>query len=438
VITAASGSVSGSTILTSTAATVQSIVITPNSITTGTGINQQLSATGTYSDGTTQTVTTAANWTSGIPSVATVGPTTGLVTGVSNGSATISATIGSVTGTAPLSVVTDRWVLTGNMTTSHGLALTATLLPNGTVLAAGGEELSNGVSVAISSAEIYDPVAGTWTATGSMEAPRISHTATLLPNGQVLVAGGQSDYYSTLATAEIYNPATGAWHPTGNMSTARYGHTATLLPNGTVLVAGGFTPIPGASTDTEGTTSAEIYDPTAGTWQRTASLPTQLEPGFTATLLPNGTVLVVGGLAFIYDPVAGTWSATGAPSAGGNSSTSTLLPNGMVLTAGGIGSASAGIYNPATSTWTLTGSMTTLRGNAAASLLPDGTVLVAGGSGGSGNGGSAEIYNPATGTWSLTGSMSEGRVAFTATQLPNGTVLAAGGAFDSSSEIFYP
>jgi hypothetical protein len=337
-ITATSGSVSGSTTLNVTPAIVQSIAITPNPITAGTGISQQLTATGTYSDGTTQTVTTAANWTSGAPSVATVGPTTGLLTGVSNGSATISASIGSVTGTAPLSVVTDTWVLAGNMTAQRAW-LTVTSLPNGTVLAAGGEEVTNGFSYGISSAEIYDPVTGTWSATGSMATPRFTHTATLLPNGQVLVAGGMTDYASDgVASTETYNPATGAWASSGNMSRLRAGHVAVLLPNGTVLVAGGQTVTAGGSGIPEPTATAEIYNPATGNWTPTGSMTVAIGPGMTATLLPNGTVLVVpSGTtsgAQIYDPVAGTWSATGSVPAVGSYPISALLPNGTVLVAG--------------------------------------------------------------------------------------------------------
>ena len=111
---------------------------------------------------------------------------------------------------------------------------TATLLPNGQVLVAGG---FNGVDLA--SAELYDPATGLWTATGSMTSARDHHTATLLPNGQVLVAGGYSFDDFALASAELYDPATGLWTATGSMATARYWHTATLLPNGQVLVAGG-------------------------------------------------------------------------------------------------------------------------------------------------------------------------------------------------------
>src|SRR5437773_2543511 len=123
--------------------------------------------------------------------------------------------------------------------------------------------------------------------TGSLDTGRYWHTATLLPNGKVLVAGGY-DGGSYLSSAELYHPATGTWSATGSLSTGRLVHTATLLPNGKVLVAGGI----GNSGDLA---SAELYDPASGTWSATGSLSTaRYVP--TATLLPNGKVLVAGGI----------------------------------------------------------------------------------------------------------------------------------------------
>src|SRR3954451_20756291 len=106
---------------------------------------------------------------------------------------------------------------------------------------------------------------GTWTATGSMGTARWAHTATLLPNGTVLVAGGDSAPNNIIASAELYNPSTGNWTATGSMTTPREDHTATLLPEGRVLVVGG------RAEFCLTTSSAELYDPSTGTWSATGA-----------------------------------------------------------------------------------------------------------------------------------------------------------------------
>jgi hypothetical protein len=159
---------------------------------------------------------------------------------------------------------------------------TATLLANGKVLVAGGRD-TNGY---LNSAEIYDPIADTWTFTGNMNLARAWHTATLLPDGSVLVVGGDNNSVD-LDLAELYDPVTGTWFVLGNMNTARYGHTATLLPGGNVLVAGG-------RNNNLIIKSAELYDPSTNTWITTENLSTERE-SYPATLMPNGQVLVTGG-----------------------------------------------------------------------------------------------------------------------------------------------
>jgi WD40 repeat protein len=161
------------------------------------------------------------------------------------------------------------------------VAHTATLLPNGKVLVAGG----SGISFYLASAELYDPATGTWSTTGSMATARRYHTATLLPNGKVLVTGGYNGSY--LASSELYDPATGTWSTTGSMATTRQSQTATLLPNGKVLVTGGYNDIAYLA-------GTELYDPATGTWTTTGSMATA-HYYHTATLLPNGTALVTGG-----------------------------------------------------------------------------------------------------------------------------------------------
>lgn len=433
VITATSGLVSGSSTLSVTPAIAASISIAPNPAFSGVGLPLQLTATATYSDGTTANVTNVASWTSSAPSIATVGPTTGQTIAIALGSTTISATIGALTTAAPLSVVTNMWSLTGSLSVQR-VGHTATLLPNGKVLVAGGADLFSG-SGSVASAELYDPVAGTWSLTGSLSVPRFGHTATLLPNGMVLVAGGGS------AATELYDPVAGTWSSTSSMSVPRTNHTATLLLNGNVLVTGGYNNSQGSPF-----ASAEIYDPVAGTWSLTGSMSVARDL-HTATLLPNGKVLVAGGTNFdftfvsaeLYDPVAGIWSLTGSLSTARSGHTATLLPSGMVLVAGGTLyqiqpngpiTATAELYDPAAGTWATTGSLATPRSAHTATLLPNGTVLAAGGDYNPDTAmatATAELYDPVAGTWSGAANLSTSRYEHTATLLPDGAVLAVGG-----------
>jgi WD40 repeat protein len=226
------------------------------------------------------------------------------------------------------------WTATGSLgipRQSHS----ATLLPNGKVLVAGG---FNGVITAVATAELYDPASGTWAATGNLTTARGNHGATLLSNGNLLVTGGFGEVgigaFGTLASAELYDPAGGSWAPTGRLATPNYVHTATLLPSGKVLVAGGLT-------DPGPTASAQLYDPASGTWTATGNLGTS-RYGHTATLLPNGKVLVTAGKngsntasAELYDPASGTWTATGGLASARSFHRATLLPNGMVLISAG-------------------------------------------------------------------------------------------------------
>jgi len=331
---------------------------------------------------------------------------------------------------------------TGNLNTAR-FNHTATLLPNGKVLVAGGVD-SNGDPSA--SAELYDPASGTWSVTGSLKTGRQLHTATLLPNGKVLVAGGLDSNGNPSTSAELYDPASGTWSATGSLNTARHTHTATLLPNGKVLVAGG-------TDNLNSLASAELYDPASGTWTATGSLNTS-RLQHTATFLPNGKVLVAGGFASsfnngsqnpvasaeLYDPASGTWSATGSLNTARFNHTATLLPNGKVLVAGGVDSsgnpvASAELYNPASGTWSATGNLNAARDLHTATSLPNDKVLVAGGEGSTfpfPPSASAELYDPASGSWAATGSLNTARDLHTATSLPNGKVLVAGGVDDSS------
>ena len=164
---------------------------------------------------------------------------------------------------------------------------------------------------------------GTFQRTGSMNVARISHTATLLSNGEVLVAGGDNSSLggNCPSSAELFNPSTGTWTLTGCMTTARGNHQAVLLPSGEVLVAGG-----GSASDP--LASAELYNPSTGTWTPTGSMNTA-RSGFSLTLLANGEVLAVQGTsAELYNPATGTWTVTGSPTSPVGGKNAALLLNG--------------------------------------------------------------------------------------------------------------
>jgi hypothetical protein len=305
---------------------------------------------------------------------------------------------------------------------------------------------------------VIDP---SWTnTTSTMATARTDHTATLLPDGRVLVVGGKDIAGNALATAEIYDPLLGTWSFTGAMSVASWNHTATLLPNGKVLVAGGFNGL------LFQVSRAALYDPATGLWTTTGAMAAARER-HTATLLGNGTVLVSGGrdqseaslaTTETYSPASGTWSSAGAMNATRQYHTATLLTDGRVLATGGLATtpnpgsvttwlASAEIYNPNTRQWTVTGNLASARGRHSATLLPDGRVLVVGGQTGGAGGGqisgvsvtaTTEFWAPASGTWSAPaqpGPLVTARQAHTATLLTNGGVLIVGGATGAGASL---
>jgi hypothetical protein len=334
-------------------------------------------------------------------------------------------------------IVDPSWVATGSMVAAR-YSHTASVLGTGKVLVAGGAN-----AAVLSSAELYDPTAGTFAATGSMATARYQHTASVLGTGKVLVAGGYGAGNVVLSSAELYDPTAGTFSATGSMAAARELHTASVLGTGKVLVAGGF----GASAYLS---SAELYDPTAGTFAATGSMATSRER-HTASVLSSGKVLVAGGengnvvlsSAELYDPTAGTFSATGSMAAARGYLTASVLGTGKVLVAGGQGAgnaalSSAEIYDPTAGTFSATGSMATVRDHPA-SVLGSGKVLVAGGDNGASLS-SAELYDPTAGTFSATGSMASAREYHTASVLGSGKVLVAGGysgsAYLSSAELY--
>jgi WD40 repeat protein len=271
------------------------------------------------------------------------------------------------------------WKATGSLAVDR-YGHTATLLGNGKVLVAGGIQ-SFSTFGNIASTELYNPTNGTWATNRPMTTSRYGFTATLLGNGKVLAAGGQShdvSGYNGLASAELYDPNLGTWTLTGTMPNVHQFHTATLLTNGLVLVAGG--------QDNNGSalTNADLYNPTSGLWTTTGGM-IKRHSGHTATLLPNGKVLVAGGVdenynpqkfSELYDPVTGTWAATGALNVNRSGSTAILLTNGLVLIAGPDNSAE--LYSPTSGVWTAAATMHNQRQQFPLVQI-NGQVLVAGG-----------------------------------------------------------
>jgi hypothetical protein len=273
---------------------------------------------------------------------------------------------------------------------------TATLLQNGKVLIAGGYQLKAGIPPASflyqQTAEVFDPALG-FTTTGGLNTPRVGHTATLLNSGMVLIVGGQDAGGNALVNAELYDPATGTFTISGSLNAPRANHTATLLNNGTVLITGGWAPGPPNSNSNILPSGAELYDPATGAFTVTGSLNTARE-AHTATLLNNGKVLVAGGADV----------------------------NGNILD-------TAELYDPGTGIFTNTGSLNMQRVDHTSTLLKNGEVLIAGGHESNSNAlNSAEIYDASTGQFTaIPSSLNTARFQHTATLLDSGKVFLTGG-----------
>lgn len=322
----------------------------------------------------------------------------------------------------------------------------ATLLPNGKVLIVGGDYFSTGSYSSTSyhsTSEIYDPASGTFTLSGNTISSHDYHTATLLSNGKVLIAGGQTWAYTggggnsgiASSSAEIYDPVTGTFSATGSMlyvNTLALGHTATLLNNGKVLFTG--TTVR-TNQNNYYPAIGEIYDPATGVFTWVANL-NSLRQHHAATLLSNGKVLITGGYnnfyeilntSETYDPVSGNFSAAANMNALRYSHTATRLADGNVLITGGMSTSAGPLYSLATSEYydptagafTSTGSMSTSRAGQSDTMLANGKVLIVGDS-------TAEIYDPITRVFTSAGNMGATLSTQTATTLNNGNVLIVG------------
>ena len=302
---------------------------------------------------------------------------------------------------------------------------TATVLPNFKVLVAGGTK-----DVPLATARLL--VGFGVDTTGSLTGGRTGHTAAVLPGNRVLAAGGLNAAGAPTASAEIYQQSTGTWAPASSLVTARAGQTATVLAGGAILLTGGY--------DAAGAlASCEIYAAQPTQWLDTASM-IGGRSQHTSTLLPSGKVLVTGGFgrgqtivgsAEMYDPLGDSWMTAGpfSPRAGHSA---TLLGDGRVMLTGGYTdtpgtnfTAATTLFDPNMGAWMGSGSLQTSRAFHAAVLLPGGKVLVAGGYRPPNYTplASAELFDPGTGTWSAAASMAKTRHRPAAILLPNGKVL---------------
>jgi hypothetical protein len=326
----------------------------------------------------------------------------------------------------------EGFIDTGPMSVPRQSHAASRLATDGKVLVSGGFSID-----VLASVDVFDPLLGTFTSTGSLLNARQNHTSNLLGNGKVLVAGGQGGVAGglALASAETYDPGTGTFSLVGPMAGPRFFHSATLLPDGKVLVVGGRASQAGRDL----LATAEVFDPGSNTFTATGSM-SEARYWHTATLLANGKVLVTGGYgitggplasAEIYDPGNGHFTSTGSMRTARYGQTATLIPStGKVLVAGGYGSTyldSAELYDPVAETFEDTGSLTYPRYFQTATALPGGKVLVAGGMVGGYALATAELFDPVLATFVPTGSMEAERYMDTATLLDTGEVLVAGG-----------
>ena len=366
----------------------------------------------------------------------------------------VMATSGCAAGTGPESAPSEgvassrqaldekpTWTSTGVMSVARQHA-TATRLPDGRVLVAGGSGFGSVDvgNVYFQSAELFDPHAGTFSLVATnMAEKRSQHEAITIVDGKVLVVGG----VQSQSTAEIFDPTNATWTSTPALTHPHFGATVTLLLNGRILLAGG---TGGASTG-----AVEIFDPALDTWNDAPSM-SKARRYHTATLLQNGNVLVTGGLllddmsitpsAEVFDPKASKWIKAAPMLTARMAHTATRLENGTVLVVGGSTSAiTAAVerYDPVLNQWTEMASLESARTIHSATLLDNGAVLVAGGVDATSSVlRSSELFDPKTERWVASGLLDHGRFAHMAETLDDGAVLVIGGEFQSSAEIYRP
>jgi hypothetical protein len=360
---------------------------------------------------------------------------------------------------------TGSWRPVGDLpfaANTFGRTGSAVPLADGRVLFAGGGDPQDNN---LATAAVYTPAAGTWAVTGSMAASRRVHSLTSLGGGRVLAVGGLTGTLQfplpATRTAELYDPAAGTWTATGSLGLARHDHSASLLPDGRVLVAGG-TFVRSASSNAS-TETCEIYDPSTGVWSAAAPM-SDARSGHCAVTLADGRVLVIGGWRYttldagvgtayceLFDPATGTWSPTGSMSTPRHSHQAVLLPDGTVLAIGGgvrqLGGESVvdphsvstvERFDPSSRQWSPAAGLPWPRSEHLATVLDNGHVLVAGGCDQalSDTGyHSVLLYDPVGDVWTAGAPMATPRRDFSMARLPDGGVLVVAGITAAGSAI---
>ncbi len=365
---------------------------------------------------------------------------TGLGPGIYGGPVSLCCDSGYPPLALDVRVQLDAWTRSDLALVDGHAGHTATPLPDGTILVAGGDAYPVSAGY-VTGSEAYDPVRRRSFQVAPLNEPRTGHSATAaLPDGRVVIAGGLRPGTTDPArTWEVYDPVTGIWrsHPLegdGGVS-GRTGQAAAALPDGRVLLAGG-------GTANSLMSAGEIVDPTHGTSVLTGRM-NEGRRDASAARLPDGRILVAGGrtitdLAYgaalasaeIFDPVTARWTTTGSMHQIRCFFALVPLADGRLLAAGGSDGwaavASAEIFDPATGAWSLTGSLAVPR-VAPAVRLPDGRVLIVGGLGGSST---VERFDPATGAWTTSAPLDSQRLGHALALSPSGEVLVIGGTDD--------